>query len=229
MYAEAPAVAYKASWRGFFPGRNCLTFLDQLFQIFLSPFSPLSLSCGVALEFVLDDGDQDIGNEAANLRCIRELLRIAWGRTFRVGCAMAGAKAQSLTVRLRPDQKSCPDTKPKLSVANRISRFKSWTPPNVQKNILNAALTAIPEETNRTLVVMSPHFPGESTPAGHSSISRRFCPSIVASRGSGSSRQAVWSCPRWCDSTRSPAGRRARPGGSSEVPEVSPAPGQSSP
>jgi hypothetical protein len=31
---------------------------------------------GVALEFFLDDGDQDIGNEAANLRCIRELVRI---------------------------------------------------------------------------------------------------------------------------------------------------------
>ena len=38
-----------------------------------------------------------------NLGCIRELLSIACGRTFRVGCAMAGAKAQSLTVRLRPD------------------------------------------------------------------------------------------------------------------------------
>jgi hypothetical protein len=34
--------------------------------------------------------------------------------------------------RLRPDLKSCPDTKPKFS-QNRISRFKSWTPPNVQK------------------------------------------------------------------------------------------------
>jgi len=51
---------------------------------------------GVALEFFLDDGDQDIGNEAANLRCIRELLRIAWGRTFRVGCAMAGLKPNLL-------------------------------------------------------------------------------------------------------------------------------------
>jgi hypothetical protein len=29
--------------------------------------------------------------------------RIACGRAFRVGCAMAGAKAQSLSVRLRPD------------------------------------------------------------------------------------------------------------------------------
>ena len=58
---------------------------------------------GVGLEFFLEDGDQDIGKEAANLRCIRELLSIACGRTFRVGCAMAGAKAQSLTVRLRPD------------------------------------------------------------------------------------------------------------------------------
>jgi hypothetical protein len=45
-----------------------------------------------AMEFFLDEGDQDKGNEAANLRCIRELLRIACGRTFRVGCAMAGAK-----------------------------------------------------------------------------------------------------------------------------------------
>jgi hypothetical protein len=34
---------------------------------------------------------------------IRELLRIACGRAFRVGCAMAEAKAQSFTVRLRPD------------------------------------------------------------------------------------------------------------------------------
>ena len=47
---------------------------------------------GVGLEFFLDDGDQDIGNEAANLGCIRELLSIACGRTFRVECAMAGAK-----------------------------------------------------------------------------------------------------------------------------------------
>ena len=47
---------------------------------------------GVALEFLLDDGDQNIGNEVANLRCIRELLRIACGRTFRMRCAMAGAE-----------------------------------------------------------------------------------------------------------------------------------------
>ena len=46
----------------------------------------------VGLEFFLEDGDQDIGKEAANLGCIRELLSIACGRTFRVGCAMAGAK-----------------------------------------------------------------------------------------------------------------------------------------
>jgi hypothetical protein len=64
------------------------------------------------LEFVLDDGDQDIGNEAANLRCIRELLRIACGRTFRVGCAMAGAKAQSLTSSFYGPTKVVPDTKP---------------------------------------------------------------------------------------------------------------------
>jgi hypothetical protein len=60
------------------------------------------------LEFLLDDGDQDIGEGAPNLRfdrvvggwaqtelaggCIRELLRIACGRTFRLGCAMAVAK-----------------------------------------------------------------------------------------------------------------------------------------
>ena len=44
------------------------------------------------LELFVEDGDQDIGNEAANLGCIRELLRIACGRTFRVGYAMAGAK-----------------------------------------------------------------------------------------------------------------------------------------
>ena len=72
------------------------------------------------MEFFLDDGDQDIGGDGApNLRldrvlggetqteldggCMRELLRIACGWAFRVGCAMAGAKAQSLTVRLRPD------------------------------------------------------------------------------------------------------------------------------
>jgi hypothetical protein len=40
MYAEAPAVAYKASWRGFFQGRNCSTFLNQFFHIFLSRPSP---------------------------------------------------------------------------------------------------------------------------------------------------------------------------------------------
>src|SRR5271163_3696933 len=37
MYTEAPAVAYKASWRGFFQGRNWSTFLNQFFHIFLSP------------------------------------------------------------------------------------------------------------------------------------------------------------------------------------------------
>jgi hypothetical protein len=45
---------------------------------------------------------------------------------------LSGAKApiyfSSFTARL----KSCPDTKPKLSVANRMSRFKSWTHPNIQ-------------------------------------------------------------------------------------------------
>ena len=47
---------------------------------------------GLEREAFSDDGDQDIGNEVAKLRCIRELLRIACGRTFRVGCAMAGAE-----------------------------------------------------------------------------------------------------------------------------------------
>ena len=51
--------------------------------------------------------------------------------------------------------------------------------------------------------VPSAHKTPQATPLF---IPRRFCPSIVASRGSGSSRQAAWSCPRWCDSTRSPAG-----------------------
>jgi hypothetical protein len=37
MYAEVLAVAHKASWRDFFPGRNCSTFLNQFFHIFLSP------------------------------------------------------------------------------------------------------------------------------------------------------------------------------------------------
>jgi len=39
MYAEGPAVAHKASWRDFFQGRNCSTFLNQFFHIFLSRIS----------------------------------------------------------------------------------------------------------------------------------------------------------------------------------------------
>jgi hypothetical protein len=35
--------------------------------------------------------------------CIRELLRNACGRTFRVGCAMAGAKARNISSGLWPD------------------------------------------------------------------------------------------------------------------------------
>jgi hypothetical protein len=40
MDAEGPAVAYKASWREFFKGRNCSTFLNQFFHIFLSTKLP---------------------------------------------------------------------------------------------------------------------------------------------------------------------------------------------
>jgi hypothetical protein len=34
MYAEAVAIAYNASWRGFFKAENCSTFLNQFFHIF---------------------------------------------------------------------------------------------------------------------------------------------------------------------------------------------------
>ena len=37
MLAEAPVAAYKASWRGFFQGRNWSTFLNQFFHILLAP------------------------------------------------------------------------------------------------------------------------------------------------------------------------------------------------
>jgi hypothetical protein len=48
---------------------------------------------GVALEFSLDDGDHDLGNEAANLRCIRELLRLPADGHFAWDVRWQGLKA----------------------------------------------------------------------------------------------------------------------------------------
>src|SRR5580698_743927 len=46
MYAEGPAVVYKASWRDFFQGRNCSTFLNRFFHIFLSRIIPVWFHTG---------------------------------------------------------------------------------------------------------------------------------------------------------------------------------------
>jgi hypothetical protein len=46
-----------------------------------------------------EDGLSQSSTVVASVNC----LELPADRTFRVGCAMAGAKAQSLTVRLRPD------------------------------------------------------------------------------------------------------------------------------
>jgi len=71
----------------------------------------------------------DIGNEAANPGCIRELLSIACGRTFRVGCAQGRLYGTCRLSNLHPGLRPGLSSAVPPGLCGELSRGKRWLHP----------------------------------------------------------------------------------------------------